>query len=324
MGAIRQRHQIVRFREVTGISHLAVSENLNLPVFSLAQRITQPINDHSKCGKSPRKFPTVLLAAIGLLLSPMSPAAGKLQLDVTADLPAKIVTSASGKSGVRSIVTAANNDQSKFLDDLFGGSGSADKKTESTKPSKPAKPTEPVEREPENPENNNPNNDASFGIEYSNLESLDLGFAIEGVSEAAFSVDIPNFWNRIDSGLNHQLIFASPDSDPDAQATLAITGELANGRTDQDAALAHATELANISGGEIIDSNNIETAAGPGWRVLLKVGSPSNVDMFLIDELVVIKKGSTLYQLELTAPEPIWHAAEEIMKRALKTIFIWK
>ena len=309
MGATRQIHPYVRVAEMKGKTHFSAWERLNLPAFSETCSTTPPITKYSKCGKYRPNLLTFLLAAIGFLLFQILPAAGKPQLDVTVDLPAKFVTNAADMSRGRIIVIGANNDQSEFLDNLFGDTDSTNKQ---------------VERESENLERDKPKGKASYGLDYLNLESLDFGFAIEGVPEAAFSVDIPNFWNRLDNSLSHQLIFASPDSDPDAKATLAINGELANGRTDQDAALAHAIELVNIGDAEIIDSRKIETAAGPGWRVLLKVNSPSDIDMLLIDELVVIKKGSTLYQLELTAPEPIWHAAEEVMKRALETIFIWK
>lgn len=260
------------------------------------------------------RFSIFLLMSTAMILSLMLVPAGSIQRETEKSKITAIELNQQDNPIIDFVIIASKKNQSDFIDKLFGN-------PPSTK-SQEKVPDTPKNTERKKPKIDQPKSEGAGGLDYSNLESIDLGFSIEGAPSAAFSVDIPYYWKRINNGLSNQLIFISPDSDPDAQMSLAITGEPANGRTDQDFAIAHATELQDIGDAKIIEQGPVKTAAGPGWRVLLKVTSPSDMDILLVDEMVVIRSGPVLYKLELTAPEPIWHVAQQIMKQALGTLYI--
>jgi hypothetical protein len=196
------------------------------------------------------------LVSIGLLLC-IAPIANASYLLNGSELHQSAITNP--KNADRgAVILIANKDEPEFLNDLFGDNGSPnkslklDKPVISTGPPTPDQPTQPVTPAPDSPETNEFDDDVHYGdtpygIDYINIESFDFGFAIKGNPQAAFSLDIPSFWDRIDNELSHQLIFASPDTDFDAQVSLAITGEIANGRTAQDVANAHALELQDMT-----------------------------------------------------------------------------
>lgn len=157
---------------------------------------------------------------------------------------------------------------------------------------------------------------------YRTISSRDYGFKVEGhPTDASFSVDVPEGWIREEAGgAAHELVFKSPDNDPDAMMFLAFTAEPLRGRSAEAKATAQAKHLQEIGGAEIVDKGAVSVGSLPGYRIQLKVVSPSDLDTKLVDTIIVLKRGKLLYTLEMTAPEPIWHTAGLAIERAVKTL----
>lgn len=159
-----------------------------------------------------------------------------------------------------------------------------------------------------------------FGFQ--RIESRSYGFAVDGAKgSGSFTVEIPQAWLREEaSGLVHELVFKSPDDDPDAMMSIAFTGRLANGLSAKAVATAHGRELQDIGDAKIIASESISVGPFSAYRLMLKVVSPSDVDTLLVDELVVIERDDMLFTIEMTAPEPIWHTAAQATRKALESL----
>lgn len=156
---------------------------------------------------------------------------------------------------------------------------------------------------------------------YRHVNSADFGFAVENArGPAGFSVDIPEGWVRVPNTLEHELIFASPDDDPDAQMFLAIRAEPAQGRTATQALAEQIAEMQSMTETEILEQGAANTAFAPGRRALLRFFSPQDTPGKMMDELVVLSRGELIYRLELTVPEPVWHTGRQVMARALASM----
>lgn len=158
---------------------------------------------------------------------------------------------------------------------------------------------------------------------YQRIESAEFGFEVAG-RPIGFSVDIPEYWVRVPNTLEHELIFASPDDDPDAQMFLALRAEPAQGQSAAEALAGQVGEMQSMAETEILEHGSVETASGPAVRVLLRFFSPSESPVKLMDEIVVLQVRDLTYRIELTVPEPVWHTGRQVMQRALETLELRK
>ncbi|MCC0042408.1 MAG: zinc ribbon domain-containing protein [Rhodobiaceae bacterium] len=156
---------------------------------------------------------------------------------------------------------------------------------------------------------------------YVRIASSERGFGVAGVAgPVGFAVDIPEAWVREENTLEHELVFRSPDSDLDAQMFLAFMGEPLMGRTPRSALAEQVAEMQSMADAQIVEQGPVETAAGPGERVILRFASPAGPGSMLMDETIVLRRGDILYRIELTAPEAIWHTANQAMQRVVQTL----
>lgn len=156
---------------------------------------------------------------------------------------------------------------------------------------------------------------------YRTVNSADYGFTVANArGPAGFSVDIPEGWVRVPNTLEHELTFASPDDDPDAQMFLAIRAEPAQGRTATKALAEQVAEMQSMTETEILEQGPANAAFAPGRRALLRFLSPQDMPGKMMDELVVLSRGDLVYRIELTVPEPVWHTGRQVMVRALASM----
>lgn len=160
----------------------------------------------------------------------------------------------------------------------------------------------------------------AFG--YRRIASRDFGFDVEGIAnDPSFFVEIPDFFVREGAAdSSNELVFRSPDDDPDALIFLAFVGEPAAGRTAEDAAREQAEMLLDMGNGIILEDGPVRVGDRTAYRIRQKLDSPSDIDTMLVEDLVVFEQEQMVFKVALTAPEPIWHTAEQAMARALQTL----
>lgn len=158
---------------------------------------------------------------------------------------------------------------------------------------------------------------------YQHIRSADAGFKVAGVKgDVGFSMDIPTGWQRQEGVQEHELVFKSPDDTPESQMFLAVLAEPATkGHSAADVATAHITELRDMAAdAEVLEQAEILSRVGTGQRAVLRYIGPSDSPGKLMTEMVVFQHGKVIYRLELTAPEPLWHTAQQAMEQALASL----
>ena len=156
---------------------------------------------------------------------------------------------------------------------------------------------------------------------YQRIASADLGFAVEGTSAPThFTIDIPEGWVRIPNTMDHELVFASPDDDPDAQMFLALIGKPSEGKSLSAALDDRLSIIKDMTETETLERGQVTTNAGPAERARLRYLGPSDEQVMLIDETAVFQRGDITYVIELTVPEPVWHTGQQVIEQALKTL----
>lgn len=156
---------------------------------------------------------------------------------------------------------------------------------------------------------------------FHSIVSADLGFAVAGTSgPTRFTVDIPVGWVQVPNTMDHELVFASPDDDPDAQMFLAILARASGGKTlsaDLDDRLSIIKDMTDT---ETLERGQVATNAGPAERARLRYLGPSDEQVMLIDDTAVLQRGDITYVIEVTVPEPVWHTGQQVIEQALKTL----
>lgn len=156
---------------------------------------------------------------------------------------------------------------------------------------------------------------------YQRIASADLGFAVEGTSAPThFTIDIPEGWVRVPNTMDHELVFASPDDDPDAQMFLALIGKPSEGKSLSAALDDRLSIIKDMKETETLERSQVTTNAGPAERARLRYLGPSDEQVMLIDETAVFQRGDITYVIELTVPEPVWHMGQQVIEQALKTL----
>lgn len=156
---------------------------------------------------------------------------------------------------------------------------------------------------------------------YQRIASADLGFAVEGTSgPTRFAVDIPEGWVRVPNTMDHELVFASPDDDPDAQMFLAILARPSGGKSLPAALDEQLSIIRDMTDTETLERGQVVTNAGPAERARLRYLGPSDEQVTLIDDTAVLQRGDITYAIELTVPEPVWHTGQQVIEQALKTL----
>lgn len=158
---------------------------------------------------------------------------------------------------------------------------------------------------------------------YQHIRSADAGFKVAGVKgEVGFSMDIPTGWQRQEGTQEHELVFKSPDDTPELQMFLAVLAEPATkGHSAADVATTHLAELRDMAAdAEVLEQAEILSRVGTGQRAVLRYIGPSDSPGKLMTEMVVFQHGKVIYRLELTAPEPLWHTAQQAMEQALASL----
>ncbi|MBV6649696.1 MAG: hypothetical protein KI789_08240, partial [Hoeflea sp.] len=156
---------------------------------------------------------------------------------------------------------------------------------------------------------------------YQRIASADLGFAVEGTSgPTRFTVEIPEGWVRVPNTMDHELVFASPDDDPDAQMFLAILARPSGGKSLPAALDEQLSIIKDMTETETLERGQVVTNAGPAERARLRYLGPSEEQVMLIDDTAVLQRGDITYVIELTVPEPVWHTGQQVIEQALKTL----
>lgn len=156
---------------------------------------------------------------------------------------------------------------------------------------------------------------------YQRIVSTDLGFAVEGTSgPTRFTVDIPEGWVRVPNTMDHELVFASPDDDPDAQMFLAILARPSEGQSLSAALDAQLSIINDMTETETLERGPLATNAGPAEHARLRYLGPSDAQVMLIDDTAVFQRGDITYAIELTVPEPVWHTGQQAIEQVLKTL----
>ena len=87
-------------------------------------------------------------------------------------------------------------------------------------------------------------------MSFRRIVAADYGFAIDGMS-APFSVEIPDYWiKEVNTELESELVFRSPDDDPDTMMFIAFVGRAVSSSA-KEIASSTAEQLQQIGGGEI-------------------------------------------------------------------------
>jgi len=156
---------------------------------------------------------------------------------------------------------------------------------------------------------------------FHSIMSADLGFAVEGTSgPTRFAIDIPDGWVRVPNTMDHELVFASPDDDPDAQMFLAILARPSEGKSLSEALDDQLSIIKDMTDTETLERDQVTTSAGPAERARLRYLGPSDAQVMLIDDTAVLQRGDITYAIELTVPEPVWHTGQQVIEQALKTL----
>lgn len=156
---------------------------------------------------------------------------------------------------------------------------------------------------------------------YLRIVSADLGFAVEGTSgPSRFTVDIPEGWVRVPNTMDHELVFASPDDDPDAQMFLAIIAGPSEGKSLSAALDDRLGIFSDMTDTETLERGPVATNAGPAERARLRYLGPSGDQVMLIGDTAMLQRGDITYLIELTVPEPVWHTGQQVIEQALKTL----
>jgi hypothetical protein len=154
---------------------------------------------------------------------------------------------------------------------------------------------------------------------YQHIRSADYDFRLEKVQgDAGFMMDIPEGWMRQEGTQEHELVFKSPDSDPDAQMFLAVMAEpTQKGRSASTVLATHVSELRDLAAdAEVVGKGAATVAGSKGQRAVLRYIGPEGVTGNLMTEMLVFQRGAVMYRLELTAPEPLWHTAQQALQQA--------
>ena len=156
---------------------------------------------------------------------------------------------------------------------------------------------------------------------YQRITSADLGFAVEGTSgPTRFTVDIPVGWVRVPNTMDHELVFASPDDDVNAQMFLAILARPSEGKSLSAALDDQLSIIKDMTDTETLERGQVTTNAGRAERARLRYLGPSDEQVMLIDDTAVLQRGDITYAIELTVPEPVWHTGQQVIEQALKTL----
>jgi hypothetical protein len=156
---------------------------------------------------------------------------------------------------------------------------------------------------------------------YQRINSAELGFAVEGASAPIhFTVDIPDGWVRVANTMDHELVYASPDDDPDAQMFLAIIARPSAGKSLPAALEEQLSIIKDMTETETLERGQVTTNAGPAERARLRYLGPSEEQVMLIDDTAVLQRGDITYAIELTVPEPVWHTGQQAIEQVLKTL----
>lgn len=156
---------------------------------------------------------------------------------------------------------------------------------------------------------------------YQRINSAELGFAVEGASgPIRFTVDIPDGWVRVPNTQDHELVFASPDDDVNAQMFLAILARPSQGQPLSVALDDQLSILREMTDTETLERGQVTIASGPGERARLRYVGPSDEQVTMIDDTVVFERGEITYVIELTVPEPVWHTGQQVIEQVLKTL----
>ncbi len=161
------------------------------------------------------------------------------------------------------------------------------------------------------------------GFHYQHIRSADYGFRLEKVQgDAGFVMDIPEGWQRQEGTEQHELVFKSPDSDPEMQMFLAVMAEPAQkGRSASNVLATHVAELKDLAAdAEVLEKGAANIAGSKGQRALLRYIGPDDVAGKLMTEMLVFQRGAVMYRLELTAPANLWHTAQQAMQQAQATL----
>jgi len=153
------------------------------------------------------------------------------------------------------------------------------------------------------------------------ISSSDLGFAVEKTSgPAGFTIDVPDAWVRVPNTMDHELIFASPDDDFDAQMFLAILAKPTEGQSLSVALDNQLSILREMTDTETLEQSRITTSAGPAERARIRFLGPSGDQVMLVVDTAVLQRGDITYVIEMTVPEPVWHTGQQVIEQALKTL----
>jgi hypothetical protein len=156
---------------------------------------------------------------------------------------------------------------------------------------------------------------------YQRINSAELGFAVEGASAPIhFTVDIPDGWVRVANTMDHELVYASPDDDPDAQMFLAIIARPSGGKPLSTALDDQLGILREITDTETLERGQVTVASGPGERARLRYVGPGDQQGMMIDDTVAFEHGDITYVVELTVPEPVWHTGQQVIEQILTTL----
>ena len=156
---------------------------------------------------------------------------------------------------------------------------------------------------------------------YQRIASADLGFTVEGASgPTRFTIDIPEGWVRVPNTMDHELVYASPDDDPDAQMFLAILSRPSGGKSLPAALDDQLGIIKDLTDTETLERVQIATSAGPAERARLRYPGPSDEQVMLIDDTAVLQRGDVTYVIALTVPEPVWHTGQQVIEQALQTL----
>jgi hypothetical protein len=143
---------------------------------------------------------------------------------------------------------------------------------------------------------------------YQRIASSDFGFAVEGTrGPIRFTVDIPEFWVRVPNTQDHELVFASPDDDPDAQMFLALVGKPSKGKSLSAALDDQLSIFKEMMDAETLERGQVATNAGPAERARLRYLDTNDANVILTHDTAVLQRGDITYAIELTVPEPVWH-----------------
>lgn len=153
------------------------------------------------------------------------------------------------------------------------------------------------------------------------ISSSDLGFAVEGTSgPTRFTIDIPDAWVKVPNTMDHELVFASPDDDFDAQMFLAILARPTDGQSLSVALDDQLSILREMTDTETLEQSRITTGAGPADRARIRFLGPSDDQVMLVVDTAVLQRGDITYVIEMTVPEPVWHTGQQVIEQALKTL----